>query len=78
MTREEQLAREVVDLVERFHGRRSHEAGHRRGRHMMRSAVPAVVNAVALMSVLRGRRSRRRALLPLALAFAGHRKRKRR
>jgi hypothetical protein len=78
MTREEQLARDMLDLVERFHGRRSHENKHRRARHMMRSAVPAAVNAIVLLSALRSRRSRRRALLPLAAAYVTRRRRKRR
>jgi hypothetical protein len=45
---------------------------------MMHIAVPAALNAVVLVSALRSRRSRRRALLPLAAAFIARRKRKRR
>jgi hypothetical protein len=49
-----------------------------RGRHMMHFAVPAALNAVVLLWALRSRRSRRRALLPLAAAYVARRKRKRR
>ena len=49
-----------------------------RGRHMMHFAVPAALNAVVLLWALRSRRSRRRALLPLAAAVIARRKRKRR
>jgi hypothetical protein len=72
MTREERLAREVLDPVERFYNRRTHDAKH--PRHLLRGAVPTAVSVLALLSVVRGLRSRRRGLLPLAVAYLGHRK----
>jgi hypothetical protein len=73
-TKKELLAHEVIELVDRFHGRRSHDAGRRRMRRVLRHAAPATIQAVALLSTLRGLRSRRRGLLPVAAAYLAQRK----
>ena len=75
MSREERLAREVLELVERFHDRRSDQARRRRARHMLRGVVPDAVKVLALLSIARGLGSRRRRLLPFALAYVDHRRR---
>jgi hypothetical protein len=60
MTKEEKFALEVLALAERFLAKRPHETRRAATRQVLRSAVPAAVNAAVLFSLLRGMRSKRR------------------
>lgn len=75
MTREERLARDVVDLVDRFRDRGRPDRGRGRAGHVLRATVPVAVNGLVLLSAARGLPSRRRRLLPLAVAYLEHRAR---
>jgi hypothetical protein len=57
-SREEQLATEVLELVERFHAPSSHR--HDEPRRTMRLAVPAAFEALALLTLAQQLRARRR------------------
>jgi hypothetical protein len=76
MSREERLARDVVDLVDRFRDRGTPDRGHGRAGDLLRAAVPVAVNGLVLLSAARGLRSRRRRLMPLALVYLERRARR--
>ena len=59
-SRKEQLATEVLEVVERFHTPASHDRGRRAApRPLVRLAVPVALEGLALLSFARQLRARR-------------------